>query len=182
MKEPDRGRVLNRQRVYEGKIVRLEVDQLEILGRPAIREVVRHPGGVVLLGVRDDGRIPFVRQLRYPMQEMILELPAGKLDPGEDPATAAAREMEEETGYRALDIEHVLSFYPTPGFCDENLHLFVSSRLVESTQNPEFDEQLEVEFYTLEEALKLALSGQIRDAKTLVAIFWKALEESRSDR
>jgi len=178
VKEPHGGRVLDRQRIYEGKIVCLEVDQLEVLGQPTIREVVRHPGGVVLLGVRDDGRVPFVRQLRYPMQERVLELPAGKLDSGEDPKKAAAREMEEETGYRPLDLEHVFSFYSTPGFCDELLHFFVSSRLVKSTRNPDFDEQLEVEFYTLEEALQLALSGQIRDAKTLVAVFWKSFQES----
>ena len=177
MKAPEQGRILDSQCIYEGKIVRLEVDQLEFGGRATIREVVRHPGGVVLLGIRDDGLIPFVRQLRYPMQEEVLELPAGKLDPGEDPREAAAREMEEETGYRPVDLEHVFSFYSTPGFCDELLHLFYSSQLIETARNPEFDEHLEIEFYTLDEALQLALSGKIRDAKTLVAVLWKALQE-----
>ena len=136
MKAPEQGRILDSQCIYEGKIVRLEVDQLEFGGRATIREVVRHPGGVVLLGIRDDGLIPFVRQLRYPMQEKVLELPAGKLDPGEDPREAAAREMEEETGYRPVDLEHVFSFYSTPGFCDELLHLFYSSQLIETARNP----------------------------------------------
>ena len=177
MKAPEQGRILDSQCIYEGKIVRLEVDQLEFGGRATIREVVRHPGGVVLLGIRDDGLIPFVRQLRYPMQEKVLELPAGKLDPGEDPREAAAREMEEETGYRPVDLEHVFSFYSTPGFCDELLHLFYSSQLIETARNPEFDEHLEIEFYTLDEALQLALSGKIRDAKTLAAVLWKAVQD-----
>ncbi len=177
MKAPEQGRILDSQCIYDGKIVRLEVDQLEFDGRATIREVVRHPGGVVLLGIRDDGLIPFVSQLRYPMQEEVLELPAGKLDPGEDPREAAAREMEEETGYRPVDIEHVFSFYASPGFCDELLHLFYSSQLIKTTSNPEFDEFLKVEFYTPDEALKLALSGKIRDAKTLTAVLWKTVQD-----
>ena len=177
METSPHGRVLDSRCIYEGRIVRLEVDQLEFGGRATIREVVRHPGGVVLLGLRDDGLIPFVRQLRYPMQEKLLELPAGKLDPGEDPRDAAAREMEEETGYRPLDLEHVFSFYATPGFCDELLHLYYSAHLVETASNPEFDEHLEIEFFTLDEALQLALSGQIRDAKTLTAVLWKAVHD-----
>lgn len=179
MKTIDPGRIVNRRHVYKGKIVSVEVDQLEILGRATIREVVRHPGGVVLMGTGKDNRIVFVRQLRYPMKENLLELPAGKLDPGEDPKQAAAREMEEETGYRALNLKHVLSFYPTPGFCDEILHFFISSKLVKTTRKPDFDEQIEIEFYTLEEALKLAYLGKIKDAKTLLAVFWKALQDPR---
>ena len=171
------GKLLDSRCIYQGRIVQVEVDRLEFDGRETIREVVRHPGGVVLLGIRDDGRIPFVRQLRYPMQEMLLELPAGKLDTGEEPAQAAAREMEEETGYRPLHPEHVFSFYATPGFCDELLHLFYSNRLVETARNPEFDENLEVEFHTPEEALQLALSGRIRDAKTLAAVLWMAVRD-----
>jgi ADP-ribose pyrophosphatase len=177
VKAPEQGRILDSQCIYDGKIVRLEVDQLEFGGRATIREVVRHPGGVVLLGIRDDGLIPFVRQLRYPMQEEILELPAGKLDPGEDPREAAAREMEEETGYRPVNLKHVFSFYATPGFCDEILHLFYSPQLIKTARKPEFDEYLEVEFYTPDEALQLALSGKIRDAKTLTAVLWKAVQD-----
>ena len=177
MKAPEQGRILDSQCIYDGKIVRLEVDQLEFDGRATIREVVRHPGGVVLLGIRDDGLIPFVRQLRYPMQEEILELPAGKLDPGEDPREAAAREMEEETGYRPVNLKHVFSFYATPGFCDELLHLFYSPQLIKTARKPEFDEYLEVEFYTPDEALQLALSGKIRDAKTLTGVLWKAVQD-----
>ncbi len=177
MRKPEPGRILDSQCIYDGKIVRLEVDQLEFGGRATIREVVRHPGGVVLLGIRDDGLIPFVRQLRYPMQEKVLELPAGKLDPGEDPGEAAAREMEEETGYRPVNLELVFSFCATPGFCDELLHFFYSPQLIETARNPEFDEYLEVEFYTPDEALQLALSGKIRDAKTLTAVLWKAVRD-----
>ena len=164
--------LLEQKKIYAGKIVDLVVDQIEIKGAECIREVVRHPGGVVVLAELADGRIPFVRQLRYPMQKELLELPAGKLDPGEDPAAAAGRELEEETGFRAADLEHLLSFYSTPGFCDEILHLYYSSRLTEVGANPEFDEEVSVELYSLDEAIDLSRTGQILDAKTLVALFW----------
>lgn len=175
---PGHGRILEQKKIYEGRVVGLQVDHLEKDGHPTVREVVRHPGGVVLLGQRDDGSIPFVRQFRYPIGRDLLELPAGKLDPGEDPASAAVREMEEETGYRAEKIAHVFSFYSTPGFCDELLHLFYSPSLSKTAQNPEFDEELEVVFHTLEEAMVLCRNGSIQDAKTLVALLWKSQSDS----
>ena len=174
MEDRQRAKILDHQRLYSGRIIALEVDRLEIEGRETIREVVRHPGGAVLLGIRDDGRIPFVRQLRYPMQESLLELPAGKLDGKEDPAIGAAREMEEETGLRPIEVRHMASFYSSPGFCDELLHLYFSPKLIQTTPQTEFDEDLEVVFLTLEEALEMTFSGQIRDAKTLVGILWLA--------
>ncbi|HSR68479.1 MAG TPA: NUDIX hydrolase [Acidobacteriota bacterium] len=166
-------KVLKREEVYQGKIVDLLVDTVEIDGKQYLREVVRHPGGVVVLGRRADGKIAFVRQHRYPPDEIVLELPAGKLDPGEEPPQAAARELEEETGYRAEDLRHVNSFYSTPGFCSEILHLFFSNRLSPGGKaQGEEDEILNVEFHTLQEALQMARQGQIRDAKTLVGLYW----------
>ena len=178
MEEYRRGRLLQRREVYGGKIVDLIVDRIELDGEPHIREVVRHPGGVVVLGETEDRRIPFVRQLRYPMNQVLLELPAGKIDPGEDPAVTAAREMEEETGFRPREMQHVLSFYSSPGFCDELLHLFYSNRLLETTPNHEEDEEITIEFHSLDQALRQAFEGEIIDAKTLVALFW--LKDRRS--
>lgn len=167
-----RGKLIGRDRLYSGKIVDLIVDQIEIEGRPHLREVVRHPGGVVVIGELPDGRIPFVRQHRYPMDEILLELPAGKIDAGEDARNSAAREMEEETGYRPRRLDFVCKFYSTPGFCDERLHLFYSDDLEATSTNHEAGEQIELEFHSLEQALEMAVRGEIVDAKTLVALFW----------
>ena len=167
-------RLIESRKLYSGRIVGLEVDRIEINGKEYWREVVRHPGGVVVLGVLPDGRIPFVRQHRYPMDRDLLELPAGKIDAGEDPLRSAAREMEEETGYQALDLQRVCSFYPTPGFCDELLHLFFSDNLVPGRKALEEDEILEVERLSFDEALALAQEGEILDGKTLLALYWRA--------
>ncbi|MBI4444566.1 MAG: NUDIX hydrolase [Acidobacteria bacterium] len=164
--------LINRKKVYSGKIVDLVVDTIEMNGRSFIREVVRHPGGVVVLAELPDGRIPFVRQLRYPLDKLLLELPAGKVDPGEDPLAGAARELEEETGYRPESLHPVFKLYPTPGYCDELLHFYYADRIVETKTNHEHDEQIEVEFYRLDEAIELCMKREIQDAKTVAALFW----------
>ena len=162
----------DRKHIYSGKIVDLIVDTIEVRGKPTIREVVRHPGGVVIMAEIEDDRIAFVRQHRYPLDQRLLELPAGKLEPEEQPEISAARELEEEIGFRPDFLEHVFSFYPTPGFCDEILHLYYTNRLQETSANPEEDEDIEVEFYSLEEAIEMAGRGEIADGKTLLALFW----------
>lgn len=169
-----RGRLVNRRIIYQGKIVSLEVDDIEYNGRPALREVVRHPGGVVVLAEVEADRIAFVRQHRYPLDCELLELPAGKLDAGEDPALAAARELEEETGYRPLELELVCSYFTTPGFCDELLRFFYTRRVQRHAADPEFDEELHLELYSLDQALHMIASGEIRDGKTIAALFWLA--------
>lgn len=171
-REFPRGRLLQRRRVYTGKIVDFEVDRLERDGREYIREVVRHPGGVVVIAELEDGRIPFVRQLRYPMDRPLLELPAGKIDPGEDPERGAAREMEEETGYRPRRMTHVFDFYSTPGFCDELLHLYHSDSLERVPRRLDADEDIDLAFLGLDEAIEMGCRGEILDAKTLVALYW----------
>ncbi len=164
--------LVDRKHLYSGKIVELIVDTVNIKGEDHVREVVRHPGGVVILAELPDGRIPFVRQLRYPMNQVLLELPAGKLNRGEEPAVSAARELEEETGFRAISLEQVFSFYPTPGFCDELLHFFYTDELQQGSPNLEPDEDITVEFYRLEEALEMTKGGQINDGKTLLGLLW----------
>ncbi|MEE8349442.1 MAG: NUDIX hydrolase [Acidobacteriota bacterium] len=161
-----------RKHVYSGKIVDLIVDTIDVQGKPAIREVVRHPGGVVILAEMEDGRIAFVRQHRYPLDQKLLELPAGKLEPQEEPEISAARELEEEIGFRPDFLEHVFSFYSTPGFCNELLHLYYTNRLQETSANPEEGEDLVVEFYSLEEAIEMTGRGEITDGKTILALFW----------
>lgn len=163
---------MDRKRVYSGKIIDLIVDTRVIKGRETVREVVRHPGGVCILVELDNGRLVFVRQHRYPMDRVLLEIPAGKIDRAEKPLAAALRELEEETGLRAQHLEHVFSFYPTPGFCDEFLHLYYTNRFEKTSPSPEHDEDVVVEFHGLEEAIEMSLRGEIVDGKTLLALFW----------
>ncbi len=165
-------RRLKRDRIYSGKIVELVVDTIEIDGREHLREVVRHPGGVVVLAELPDGRIPFVRQRRYPMDQVLLELPAGKIDGGESADTCAARELEEETGYRPLSLNLVSRFYSTPGFCDEILNFFHTDAVELTRPRHEAGEEIDIEYYTLDQALEMAARQEILDAKTLTALYW----------
>lgn len=161
------------ERVYEGKILDLEVDRVRMPnGNEAVREVVRHRGAVVVLPLHEDSKIEFVRQFRYPTGEVLLELPAGKLDRGEDPLACASRELAEETGWRPVEIHELGSFFTTPGFTDEVLHAFIATPLEptpEVAQDP--DEAIEIVTMTVEEALEACRSGEIRDSKTIATIF-----------
>ena len=172
--------LVERKLVYSGRIVDLIVDKIEVNGREAIREVVKHPGGVVILVESEDGRIPFVKQIRYPLGKPLLELPAGKLDPGEEPSQCAARELEEETGIRPAHLNHVYSFYPSPGFCTELLHLYHTDRFERTASNFDQDEQIEVEYHSLEDALEMCRKGEILDGKTILALHW--LQSKRHQR
>jgi len=178
----DKGKLLRHERIYQGKIIELEVDSIEICGKRTIREVVRHPGGVVILAEVEPDRIPFVRQHRYPLGTDLLELPAGKIDNREDPSLSALRELEEETGYRAKRLYKICSFYSTPGFCDEILHAFYTDQVEKTEAAPEFDEHLEVEYYSLEDALAMIENGEIRDGKTVAALWWLARKKALESR
>lgn len=161
------------QRVYEGRILDLEVDRVRLPGGgEALREVVRHKGAVVVLPLHEDRRIELVRQYRYPTGMIVLELPAGKLDPGENPVECAGRELAEETGWRAVEIHELGSFFTTPGFSDEVLYAFIATPLERTpivVQDP--DEAIEIVTMTVEEALEACRSGEIRDSKTIAALF-----------
>lgn len=164
-------RVRSRRRVYEGRVLSLDVDEVEEPGDVrATREVVRHLGSVAALPVQDDGRMVLVRQYRYAVDALVWELPAGRLDPGETVEAAARRELEEEVGLRADLLEPLAVFYTTPGFCDEVMHLFRASGLVAVDARPEADERIEARAFTLAEAEGMIRAGEIREGKTLVAL------------
>jgi ADP-ribose pyrophosphatase len=160
------------ERIYEGRILDLEVDRVLLAsGNEAMREVVRHKGAVVVLPLHEDRRIELVRQYRYPMAEVLLELPAGKLDPGEEPMDCAARELEEETAWKPVEIHELGWFYTTPGFTDEVLHAFIATPLEkapEVAQNP--DEAIEIVTMTVDQALDACRDGTIRDSKTIATL------------
>jgi ADP-ribose pyrophosphatase len=157
--------------VYAGKVLSLDVDEVEEPGGVrTTREVVRHSGSVAVVAVQDDGRVVLVRQYRYPVDDALWELPAGRLDEGESPEQAAQRELQEEIGQRAGDLRRIAFFYTTPGFCDESMHVFRGSRLVASKAKGDEDERIEVQAFTLAEVEAMIGRGEIREGKTLVAM------------
>jgi ADP-ribose pyrophosphatase len=177
-------RVLSSRVSYQGPVFSVTTDQVEEPGGVrARRDVVRHSGSIVVLAVDDDtakaGRkggllVLLERQYRHAAQSMMWELPAGRIDDGETALTAAKRELLEETGYRARQWKRILHFYPSPGFLDETMTIYLARGLEPGTAQPEADEKIAIKFFTLPEAKQMALDGRIRDAKTITGILWLA--------
>lgn len=160
-------------RTYEGRIVSVDLDEVRLPdGRTARRESVRHPGAVVVVPVAEEGDLLLVWQYRYPVGKHTLELPAGKIEPGEDPKDTAARELLEETGHKAGRIRHALGMFSTPGFSDERLELYVATGLDPVGHPGEEDEFVHVCRMGLDEAVAMADRGEVEDAKTLAGLFW----------
>jgi ADP-ribose pyrophosphatase len=157
--------------VFQGRIISLQVDEVRLPnGKTAAREIVKHPGAVCVLAIVGD-RMAVVEQYRKPLERSLVEIPAGKLDPGEDPLAAARRELREETGFCADHLQHVCTFYTSPGFADEIIHLYVAEHPVEGERNPDEDEFLDCMLITLDEAKQYIADGRIRDAKTIAAVY-----------
>jgi ADP-ribose pyrophosphatase len=177
MSPPEDARVVGHRRIYEGRVLSLDVDEVrEPGGVSGTREVVRQPGSVAALPVLDDGRIVLVRQYRYAVSSYVWELPAGRRDPSESPEDGARRELEEEVGLRPGALERISTFWTTPGFCDEVMHLFRATALETVPPRPEEDERIEPVTFTLDEAMAMVARGEIREGKTLVALL---LEQAR---
>ncbi len=137
-------------------------------GKEAQRDVVRHPGAVAIVALTDDGRIVLVRQYRTALERVCLEIPAGKIDKGEDPERCAVRELEEETGVRAHKIRYLTALATSAGFCDEIIHLYMATDLEFMQAHPDEDEFVRVELMELQELINMVLDGQIEDAKTMI--------------
>jgi len=163
-------KTLKHERVFQGKFINVDRDDVELsTGQKSFREVIRHPGGVVIVAQKGDN-ILLVKQYRYPIEKAILELPAGKLEYGENPDEAAPRELEEETGYIAKTWKSLGFIYTTPGICDEKLYLYYATDLTYKKQNPDDDEIIEYFEYNLEEVFKLISNSEINDSKTICAL------------
>ena len=157
--------------VYSGRFLKVCRDEVRLPdGGAAVREVVRHPGAVVIVPVDAAGNVHLVRQYRYPCARVLLEVPAGKLEPGEAPQEAAARELLEETGARAEEWLPLGRLLPTPGFCDEVQYVYLARGLQVGEAQPDEDEFLEQAVMPMDEACAMAIDGRIEDAKTVAAL------------
>lgn len=167
-------KVLKSEKIYSGKIFDLIVDEiLYPSGNKSVREVAAHPGGAVVVPVLGNNDIILVKQYRYPIRQFVYELPAGKLNPGEDPAACACRELEEETGYQAARWKKLTAIYTTPGFCNEQLHLYLATDLSKSERGQQLEEgeaSLTVENIPLRRVIEMIEKGEIVDGKTICGI------------
>ncbi|MFQ6057420.1 MAG: NUDIX domain-containing protein [Anaerolineae bacterium] len=162
---------LSSRRVYEGRVVHLRVDTVRLEGGYVTqREIVEHPGAVAIVALDGEGNVLLVRQFRQAAGEVLWEIPAGTREAGEDAEACARRELQEETGYQASHMERLLSFYTSPGFCTEQIDLYLATGLSPVPHALEADEAIEVEAVPLTEALEMIRRGEIRDAKTIVGL------------
>lgn len=168
-------RLISTETVYTGRLFNVLLDTIEMDGGVvARREILRHPGAVCMVPVDGDGNLVLVTQYRHAAGRRLLELPAGTLEPGEDPLTAAARELQEEIGRRPGTVTPLGGFYVAPGYTTEYIHLFVCTGLVESRLKADDDEDIDVEVRTPAEALAAIESGEICDAKSVIGILrWR---------
>jgi ADP-ribose pyrophosphatase len=163
--------ILSRESVFSGRVLDVAVEKHRMPdGRQASFEIIRHPGGAAILPVLPDGRVLLIRQFRPALGEMIYEIPAGRLEPGESARDCAARELIEEVGYAAAQLLPLGGFWSTVGFCDEYVHLFLGRDLTAEAQNLEPDEVIDLCPMTLEEAVEKIMSGEILDSKAQLAL------------
>ncbi|NLD87359.1 MAG: NUDIX hydrolase [Clostridiales bacterium] len=170
--------------IYDGKIIKVRVDKVVFPdGKKSVREVCEHVGGVGVLPVDDEGYVYLVRQFRYPYGEELYEIPAGKLDLSdtETPLDCGIRELKEETGFSADKIEHLGKIYPSPGFLTEILYLFKATGLHMGDSETEDDEFLALTKFSAEEVRDMILRGEIRDAKTIAAMYMSQLQNKQGD-
>lgn len=169
-RDKERRTLIDTRLVYEGRIVQLKLETYQFDTRKKVAEIVQHPGAVVILPIDPEGRILLVRQWRRAVGKIILELPAGTLEPGEEPIECAKRELQEETGFACEKITPLGGFYSAPGFCSEFLHLFLAEHLYCAPLPPDDDEMIEIIPVTIKEAREMIVKNQIQDAKSIAGI------------
>jgi ADP-ribose pyrophosphatase len=164
-------KTINSQQIYDGRIVHLYVDDVQLPnGQTAKREIVRHSGAVAVVPVDSEGKLILVRQYRYAAGRILLEIPAGTLYKDEDPALCAVRELQEETGYKPGRLQKIGGIFVAPGYTTEFIHLYIATDLIESRLQMDEDEFIEVVRMTLDEVLERIQSGEIADGKTVSAV------------
>ena len=164
-------KTIESREIFQGKILNIQLDRVELEdGTISRREIVRHPGGAAILPLDGDGQVTLVRQYRYALGQELLEIPAGKLEYGEDPKAAAIRELEEECGLIAGQVTDLGCIYPSVGYDDEIIHLYLARDLHATEARPDEGEFVSLEKYPLERLVEMVMSGALRDAKTVTAI------------
>ncbi|HEX6594377.1 MAG TPA: NUDIX hydrolase [Bacillota bacterium] len=173
-------KTIRTEQIFEGKVVHLQVDDVTLPnGKTSKREIIKHPGAVAVIAITNDQKIVCVEQYRKPLEKSIVEIPAGKLEKGEQPEMTAIRELEEETGYTAEKLSLVSSFYTSPGFADEKMYIYMTDELkkLDTPVAGDDDEFVEVVELTLEEAKQCVIDERIDDAKTNYAILYLEMLE-----
>ncbi len=164
-------KTMKSEKIYEGKIVNLRIDTVELPDKKySKREIVEHPGAVGIIPITHDNCIIMVKQFRKAIEKYILEIPAGKLEVNEEPRETAKRELKEETGYDSNQMEYLLEFYTSPGFSNEKVHLFLATDLIEGEACPEIGEFIEITKIKIEDLMKMIDRGEILDSKTIIGI------------
>ena len=166
-----------KKRIYDGKIVQLDTYNLTIEGRKVRREIIKHPGAAAILAFDEKGKVILVRQHRFPLG-YILEIPAGTLEKGESPKRCALREIQEETGYKAKKMTHLITYYPSVGYNTEEIHCFVASGLTQVKKKLDTDEFITVKKMELPRLIKMIKSGKIIDSKTICAVMVYAAKKN----
>lgn len=180
-------KTLSSEMIYKGAILNLRRDEVEVInGRVSHREIVEHNGGVGMIAIKEDGKVILIKQFRKPIEKVIMEIPAGKIEKGEEPYSTAVRELKEETGYTAGKIEYLTKFYPSVGYSSEAIYIYLCTDLMPGETQFDENEALDIFEMDLEELFKMAVKGKIEDGKTAIAIMqaWARikLNQSCSDR
>jgi|DewCreStandDraft_4_1066084.scaffolds.fasta_scaffold37395_4 ADP-ribose pyrophosphatase len=168
--------LIKRNKIFEGRIIKLYEDIIKIKNKNLTRELVVHPGSVVIIPVLNEKTkdIVLIKQFRYAVNKNIFELPAGTLEKNENPLICAKRELQEETGYKAKFFKKITEIFPSPGIMTEKMHLFIAKNLMKSKQNFDDDEKIKTIIINLDKVVKMIIEGKINDAKTIAGIllFW----------
>lgn len=164
-------KTMKSEKLYEGRIINLKLETVELPDKKYTkREIIDHPGSVGIVPVTEDNKIILVKQFRKALEKPLLEIPAGKLEHGEEPVGCAVRELKEETGFDCDKIQFLLEFYTSPGFCNEKVYLFLATGLYEGVAEPENDEYIEVIKFEINELLNMIHNGEITDSKTIIGV------------